>query len=138
MSIPDNFSPALGSLTIPLSAGDAAARITEYTIEHPVTGLIGLAFSGVNQFQSAMIECGWTLGDIDPFMSSKTATTLLGTAKRKGKIIRFLLHSFGEQNAQNVQVINCAELAEEIHRKEEAVIRKEEAVQKPLFPKIVV
>jgi hypothetical protein len=110
MSIPENLSPAIGALTVPPTIEDATARIVEFTIEHPITGLIGLLFAGTDQFKQAMLECGWTLDEIEPFMSSKTATTYLGVAKRKGKLMRFLLHSYRHDDGdQNVRVINCAE-----------------------------
>ena len=108
--IPENYSPAIAALNVPLSIEDAAARIADYTSseERNISGLIGLCFHDIEQFSKAMKECGWDV-ELPEYMKSESAITWIGTGvthvgvKRKERYVKIILHSFGSQ----VQVMNC-------------------------------
>jgi len=110
--IPENYSPAIAALNVPLSVEDAAARIAEYTSseERNISGLIGLSFHSIEQFSGAMKECGWDV-ELPEYMKSESAITWIGIGvthvgvKRKERYMRIILHSFGSQ----VQVMNCVQ-----------------------------
>jgi len=108
--IPENYSPAIAALNIPLSVEDAAARISDYTAaeERNISGLIGLCFYDLDQFLKGMKECGWDV-ELPEYMKSQSAITWIGMGvahvgiKRQERYMKLILHSFGS----HVQVINC-------------------------------
>lgn len=103
--MPENKSPAIAALNIPLSVEDAAARIAEYTsTEYSsgcMSGLIGLVFYDINQFASAMQETGWNI-DYKPFMKSDPVVTFVAIARRRDREVKLILHTYGDR----LQVIN--------------------------------
>jgi hypothetical protein len=112
--IHENKAMAIAALTPPPSIEDAAARITEYTSSEPATGLIGLKFTDVYQFSSALRQASWKVLEEKIVMGSELASTYLFKVQQANIVdgtlqLRILVNQFRNGNAD---VINCAVVVE--------------------------
>ena len=108
MAIKENLCPATMAETVAVNIEDAAARITE-CLSNYSTGLLGVRFLNIEQFVSAMRECGFQIeSDSQAYMTCVNAQTWILCACLKNKAMRFMVHTFG--SGDTVQVINCEEI----------------------------
>ena len=106
--IKDDFNPGMMGETAPVSVGDAAARADNCLSKCMETGLLGVRFLTIEQFISAMRENGWTIQEPEVYIEQGSAKTCTVDAFRKSRVMKFLLHTFG--NGDTVKVINCKEI----------------------------
>ena len=100
--IPINSTPALAAKIPPLNDDDAAARAAEMTNEC-IEGLIGSVWQNLVQLSKALQEAGWHL-DSPVYGESSAATTWIGKAMRRERMMKIVLNSYG---GGYVEVCNC-------------------------------